>query len=197
MFHPANADVPFLDRRSLLDDSVGSDKHRRVRLLCDEFLSSVKNNSFHVGGQHRIHDPRKSPRALAYEGGNYGGRQDLKPSSPFSVYTKSTGFSSPAKITDFAGEIAAFESSAQAVSNKDNNFKIAVAKRQEKREESNDEPVEKRTKEDSSQHDETKNGTTETESYWERRRKNNASAKKSRDARQSPRTANTNEGSFP
>ena len=177
MFHPANADVP------LLDDSVGSDKHRRVRLLCDEFLSSVKNNSLYVGGQHRTRDPRKSPRALAYEGGNYGGRQDIKPSSPLSVYTKSTGFSPPAKIKDFAAEIAAFESAAQAVSNKGNNFKIAVAKRQEKEEESNDEPTEKRRKEDSSEDDEANNGTRETESYWERRRKNNASAKKSRDAR--------------
>ena len=151
MFHPANADVPFVNRRSLLDDSVGSDKHRRVRLLCDEFLSSVKNNSFHIGGQHRTHDPRKSPRPLAYEGGNYGGQQDLKFSSPFWEYTKSTYFSSPANINDFAGEIAAFESAAQAVSNKDNkenNFKIALAKRQEKREESKDEPVEKRRKED-------------------------------------------------
>ena len=183
MFHPANADVPFVDRRSLLDDSVGRDKHRRVRLLCDEFLSSVKNNSFHVGGQHRPHDPRKSPRALAYEGGNYGGGQDIKFSSPFWEYTKSTGFSSPAKIKDFAGEIAAFESAAQAVSNKENNFKMALVSRQEKREESNDEPVEKRAKEDSSEDDEANNGTRETESYWERRRKNNASAKKSRDAR--------------
>ena len=187
MLQLANADVPFVDRRSLLHGSVGKDKHRRVRLLCDEFLSSVKNNSFHVGGQHRTHDdPRKSPRALAYEGGNYGGQQDLKFSSPFWEYTKSTDFSSPAIINDFAGEIAAFESAAQAVSNKDNkenNFKIALAKRQEKREESKDEPVEKRRKEDSLEDDDANNGTRERENYWERRRKNNASAKKSRDAR--------------
>ena len=183
MFHPANADVPFVDRRALLDDSVGSDKNRRVRLLCDEVLPSIKNNSLYVGGQHQTHDPRNPPRALAYEGGNYGGQQDIKPSLPSSVYTKSTGFSSPAKIKDYAGEIAAFESAAQAVSNKDTNFKIALAKRQEKREESNDEPAEKRGKEDSSEDDEANNGTRERESYWERRRKNNASAKKSRDAR--------------
>ena len=67
MFHPANADVPFVDRRALLDDSVESDKHRRVRLLCDELLSSANKNSFKVGGQHQTQDPRKSPRTLAYD----------------------------------------------------------------------------------------------------------------------------------
>ena len=186
MFHPANADVPFVDRRALFDDSVGSDKHRRVRLWPDELLSSANNNSFKVGGQYRTHDPRKRPRALAYEGGNYGGRQDLKPSSPFSVYTKSADFSSPAKIMDFAGEIAAFESAAQAVSNKDkreSNFKRTHAKYRAKREESNDESAEKRRKQDSSEDDDAYNETTVRESYWERRRKNNVSAKKSRDAR--------------
>ena len=147
MFHPVNADVPFVDRRALLDDNVESDKHRRVRLLCDELLPSANKNSFKVGGQHQTQDPRKSPRALAYDGKNYGGRQDLKLSSPFSVYTKSADFSSSAKIKDYAGEIAAFESAAQAVSNKDNresNFKRTHAKYRAKREESNDEPAEKR-----------------------------------------------------
>ena len=86
----------------------------------------------------------------------------------------------------FAGEITAFESAAQAVSSKDsreNNFKIALTKRQEKREELKDEPVEKRRKEDSSKDDDANNGAREREDYWERRRKNNASAKKSREAR--------------
>ncbi|XP_078345115.1 uncharacterized protein LOC144630613 [Oculina patagonica] len=185
MFRPANADVPFADRRALLDDRLGSDKQTRVRLLYDELLSSEKNNSFQVGGQHRTHEG-KSSRALAYEGGNTV-PQDLKPSSPFYVYTKSTDFSSPAKIKNFAGEIAAFESASQAVSNKDNresNFKTTLGKHREKREKSKYEPAEKMGKlEDSSEDDDANNGTRERESYWERRRKNNASAKKSRDAR--------------
>ncbi|XP_078344473.1 uncharacterized protein LOC144630068 [Oculina patagonica] len=186
MFHPANADVPFADRRVLFDDRLGSDKHTKARLLYDELLSSEKNNSFQVGGQHRTLEG-KSSRALGYEGRNYGGPQDLKLSSPFYVYTKSTDFSSPAKIKNFAGEIAAFKSAAQAVSNKDtrkNDFKTTLGEHCEKREKSKDEPAEKRRKlEDSSEDDDANNGTRERESYWERRRKNNASAKKSRDAR--------------
>ncbi len=187
MFRPAaNVDVPFVNRRALLDDRLGIDKQTRVRLLYDELLSSAKNNSFQVGGQHRTHEG-KSSRALAYEGGNYGGRHDWKLSSPVSVYTKSTDFSSPAKIKNFAGEIATFESAAQAISNKDTrerNSKTTLAKHSEKREESKDELAEKRRKlEDSSEDDEANNGTRERENYWERRRKNNASAKKSRDAR--------------
>ncbi|XP_078344516.1 uncharacterized protein LOC144630102 [Oculina patagonica] len=186
MFRPANADVPFAERRAILDDRLGSDKQTRVRLLYDELLSSAKNNSFQVGSQQRTQEG-KSPRALAYKGGNYGGPQDLKLSSPFYVFTKSTDLSSPAKIKNFAGEIAAFESAAQAVSNKDtreNNFKTTLGEHYEKREESKDEPAEKRRKlEDSSEDDDANNGTRERKSYWERRRKNNASAKKSRDAR--------------
>ena len=79
---------------------------------------------------------------------------------------KSADFSSPAKIKDFACEIAAFESAAQAVSNQDNrenNFKRTHAKYRAKREESNYEPAEKRRKEDYSE--DAKNGTTVSENY--------------------------------
>ncbi|XP_078345512.1 uncharacterized protein LOC144631025 [Oculina patagonica] len=94
---------------------------------------------------------------------------------------------SPAKIKDFAGEIAAFESAAQAVSNEDtreNDTKTTLAKHlAKKREEAKEKSGKKRKNEDSSEDYDANNGTRGRESYRERRRKNNASAKKSRDAR--------------
>ena len=53
----------------------------------------------------------------------------------------------------------------------------------EKTDEVTEKPSEKEMKEDSYDEDDTNNGKEGKESYWERRRKNNASAKKSRDAR--------------
>ena len=123
---------------------------------------------------------------MAYDGRHYGGQEDSKLLLPYFIFTKSTDFSSPAKIRDFAGEIAVFESAAKAVANEDNrenNFKTTLAKQRGRRGELKDEPEEKRKKKESLEDDDATNATRETESYWERRKKNNASAKKSRDAR--------------
>ena len=180
MIHSAEADCPFMDRRHLLEESLGSDKQTRGRLFCDELVSSARNRSSQNSGQNRTHE--RKLRTVACEGGNSGGREGPNLTLPFFVYTKSTDSSSSAKIRDFAGEIAVFESAAQAVSSKDNrenNFKTTFGRRGE----SKDEPEEKRRKKEYLEDDDANNGTRESEGYWERRKKNNASAKKSRDAR--------------
>ncbi|KAJ7373068.1 hypothetical protein OS493_014215 [Desmophyllum pertusum] len=59
MFLPAFGGVPFVDRsRASTDYNLESDdeenqvdKKKRVRLLCDEILTSAKKNSFQVGSQ--------------------------------------------------------------------------------------------------------------------------------------------------
>ena len=100
---------------------------------------------------------------------------------PFSVNVRSVDrspflYSYPAERRDFPGETTAVKSLEQAVTNKHNkekDSKTTLAKHGERRKESKDgKPT-----------DGAHNGTSERQSYWERRRKNNASAKKSRDAR--------------
>ena len=187
MFHPANADVPFIGKRVFIHDIPESNEANRVSQICSELLSSLsakKKLSVQVGSQHRTREGK--PWALACEGGSYGGQQgDRKLSLPFLVQSKSTECNSPVS-RDYLKEIATFESADQAVSNKDNKeykFKIAIAKQPDKRDKLSDEPAEKKRKEDTLEDDHTCNGFREKESYWERRKKNNASAKKSREAR--------------
>jgi len=162
--------------------SLGSDENKQIRLLYSELLSAAKKN---IHRQLPTRDGKSC--ALAYEDKNYSGQQeDTKLASPFLVYTENKDCSFPAKRNDFEGEMAAFESAAQAVSNrvnKENNFKMTLDKHHEKREDFSDEPAEKRRKEDALEDKHTSNGPRERETYWERRKKNNASAKKSRDAR--------------
>ena len=138
-----------------------------------------------MGSQHRTRE-RKS-WVLACEGGNYGGQQqDTKLSLPFLVHTRITECNSLSS-RDYSTEIATFESAAQAVSNKDSKeykFVKAFAHQNEKQDKLSNEPAEKQRKEDTLEDDRTGIGRSrERESYWERRKKNNASAKKSRDAR--------------
>ena len=188
MFHPANADVPFMGKRVFIRDMPESNEANRVSQICSELLSSLsakRKLSVQVGSQHRTREYK--PWALACEGGSYGGQQrDTKLSLPFLVHTKSAQCNSPVP-RDYSKEIATrFESAAQAVSNKDNKeykFETAIAKQPEKWDKLSDESAEKKRKEDTLEDDHTSNGPRERESYWERRKKNNASAKKSRDAR--------------
>jgi len=79
--------------------------------------------------------------------------------------------------------MAAFESAVSNRVNEENNFKMLPDKRHDKREDFSEEPAEKRKKEDTSEDNHTSNGPRKRETYWERRKKNNASAKKSRDTR--------------
>jgi len=123
-----------------------------------------------------------------YEGGSFVKREDLKLLKPFSsLYAKnSTDYSSFSERKNYTDEIAAFESAAQALSNmdnKENNFQVTLPNHQQSREELRGEPKVKKRKEDSSADEDGNNEPTDRESYWERRKKNNASAKKSRDAR--------------
>ena len=124
---------------------------------------------------------------LEFEDKNCGEqKEEPKLSSHFSVYTKNQDWSFPAKRNDFEGEVAAFESAAQAMSNrvnKANNFEKTLDKQYEKREDLTNGPAEKKRKQDALEDDHTGNEPKERESYWERRKKNNTSAKKSRDAR--------------
>ena len=162
-------------------DSLGSEENERIRLLYSEFLLAAKKN---IDSQLRTSEGKSC--TLAYEDENYDGQKDQKPTSPFLAHTENKGCSFPAKRNDFDGERAAFESAAQAVSsraNKANIFRMAREAHGEKREELSDEPAEKKRKEDTLEDDHTCNGLREKESYWERRKKNNASAKKSREAR--------------
>ena len=82
--------------------------------------------------------------------------------------------------------MAAFESAVQVASirvNKENNSGLTLDKQYKKRNVFTQAPAEMKRKEDSLQDYHISNGPRERESYWERRKKNNASAKKSRDAR--------------
>ena len=162
-------------------ESLGSEENERIRLLYSELLSAAKKNT---DSQRRTREGKSC--TLAFEDENYGGQKDWKRSSPFLAHTENKACSFPAKRNDFEGEMTAFESAAQAVSsrvNKANNFRMTLEAHHIKREELSDEPAEKKRKEDTLEDDHTCNGPRERESYWERRKKNNASAKKSRDAR--------------
>ena len=102
-----------------------------------------------------------------------------------SWYTRkaqTAALSSVNKRRDFSREIAALQDAAKAVSYSQNKEikLLSASKHREEGEELTGEPSEKRRKENSFDVEDEKQ---ERESYWERRRKNNASAKKSRDAR--------------
>lgn len=118
---------------------------------------------------------------------NYGGLPESKMFPPFLRYAKSTDCGSYANRGKYlGGEFADFENAAQVVTyahSMGRGFKTSGAKYLEKTDEVTEKPSEKEMKEDSYDEDDTNNGKEGKESYWERRRKNNASAKKSRDAR--------------
>ena len=176
-----------MERSGLANSNLESmNEENRANQLRDEVLSSTKENPFQFGSQQET-DERKSRAALAYVIHNYGGLQESELSSPFLIYTKGTDSSIFAtKRKDLAREIAAFENAAQAVSyseNRENNFKRSIGKHGEETGLITEEPSEKSKEEDPFYDEGASNGKQERESYWERRRKNNASAKKSRDAR--------------
>ena len=183
MIHPrpVNANVPFVDRRVLIQDIPKRNDAERVRQICSELLSSLsaKEKLFQVGSQHRTCEGKSW--ALAYEGGNYGGqREDKKLILPFLVHTKY------AENYPFLGDCSSKEIPNQAVPNQDNKeYKIesTVVQQHKNRDKLSHEPAEKKRKEDALEDKNTSNGPKERETYWERRKKNNASAKKSRDAR--------------
>ena len=166
-------------------EDLRSRENKQIRLLYSTLLSAATNNL--------NNNPRRTQEwkswALAFEDGNYGGQQEYaKLSSPFSVYTENKECSFSAKGKDVEGEMAAFESAAQAVSNrvnKEKKIKMTLDKHFEKREDFSDEPADKKRKQDALKDDHTCNRPSgrERETYWERRKKNNASAKNSRGAR--------------
>ena len=158
-------------------ESPGSEVDKQTCLLYSELLSAAKKN---IDSQCRTREGKSW--ALAFEDKNYGEQKDdAKPSSHFSVYTENKERRFPAKRNDFEGEMAAFQSAAQAVAIRVNTR--TRDKPYEKGENLTNEPAEKKRKEDALEDDHTGNRLQERESYWERRKKNNASAKKSRDAR--------------
>ena len=162
-------------------ESLGSEENKQIRLLYSELLSAAKKN---IDSQRRMREGKSW--VLADADKNYDGQQDAKLASPFLVYTENKECSFPAKRNDFEGEMAAFESAAQAVSKRvdqGNNFKMKLGKYHEQREDLTNRPAEKRRRKDALEDDQTSNGPRERDTYWERRKKNNASAKKSRDAR--------------
>ena len=175
------------EARTALFRDGRENKLKRVRQMCDEFLSA-EETSLLDGSQHRTREGKSWPIACMYEGGSFVKREDLKLLKPFStLYAKnSTDYSSFSERKNYTDEIAAFESAAQALSNmdnKENNFQVILPNHQQSREELRGEPEVKKRKEDSSADEDGNNEPTDRESYWERRKKNNASAKKSRDAR--------------
>ena len=171
------------EHRTALFQDDQADKRKRVRQMCDEFLSAEKP-SLQDGSQHRTREGNSWPLVYMYSGGNFIKGKDLKFTVP--LYTKNSTDSSSSERKHCIEEIAAFESAAQALSimdNKENNFQVKISNYQLAKEELRDEPKEKKRKEDSSAADDANDELTNRESYWERRKKNNASAKKSRDAR--------------
>ena len=186
-FYPVNANVPFADKfkRVLIHDIPESNEANRVHQIRSELLSSLSTKKFfQVDSQHQTREGKSW--VLACEGGNYGGQQeDTKLSLPFFVHTRITESNYPVS-SGYSKEIATFESAAQAVSNKDNKvykLKKTFAHQPGKQDKLSNEPAEKKGKEDPLEDDPTGIGPRERENYWERRKKNNASAKKSRDAR--------------
>ena len=92
-------------------ERLGSGESKQIRLLYTHLLSAAKNN---VDSQRRTLEWKSW--ALAFEGGNYRARQeDTRRSSPSLVYTENKECSFPARRKDVEGEMAAFESAAQAV----------------------------------------------------------------------------------
>ena len=183
--HPHQAKSSFLDSFQGMFhsfDSLGSEENKQIRPLYSELLSAAKKNT---DSQRRAREGKSW--TLAYEDKNYGGqREDTELTSPLLVYTGNKDCSFPVKRKAFQGEMDAFESAAQAVSirvNEANNFDLTLEKQYQKQENETQESAEKRRKGDSLENYHTNNGPRERESYWERRKKNNASAKKSRDAR--------------
>ena len=164
MLHLVNANVPFLHRRILIQDIAEGNEANRVHQICSEFLSSLSANKELIP-QHRTHEGKSW--TLACERENYGGLhdEDSKLSLPFLVNTRVTECNS--------------------VCSKDNKKYIlekTIPQQPVKRHELSDVPVEKKRKKGAHP---TNNGQKERDStsYWERRKRNNASAKRSRDAR--------------
>ena len=154
-------------------DCLGSEENKQIR---------PPAANVNIDSQRRTREGKSW--ALVYEDKNYGGQQeDTELSSPFLVYTGNKDYSFPARRNDFEGEMAAFESTvaAQAVSNRVSTE--TLDKHYEKRDNLTNGPAEKKRKEDALEDNHTGNRPKERESYWERRKKNNASAKKSREAR--------------
>ena len=187
IFHPVNANVSFVDKRVLTHEIPESNEANSVHQIRSELLSSLssKKKLFQVGSQHRTREGKSW--VLASEGGNYGGQQhNTKPLSlPFLVHTRITECNSPVS-RDYLKEIATFESAAQAASNKDNKeykFEKTLAHQNEKQDKFSNEPAKNKRKESTLEDDLAAIGPRERESYWERRKKNNASAKRSREAR--------------
>ena len=182
-FYPVNANVPFADKfkRILIHDIPESNEANRVHQIRSELLSSLSTKKFfQVDSQHQTREGKSW--ALVYEDKNYGGQQeDTELSSPFLVYTVNKDYSFDARRNEFEGEMATFESTAQAVSNRVSTE--TLDKHYEKRDNLTNGPAEKKRKEDALEDNHTGNRPKERESYWERRKKNNASAKKSREAR--------------
>ena len=181
IFHPVNANVPFIDKRVLTHEIPESNEANRVHQIRSELLSSLsaKKKFFQVGSQHRTLEGKSW--VLASEGGNYGGQQnDTKLSLPFSVDIRITECNSPVS-RDYSKEIATFESAAQAVSNKGNKeykFDKTLARQNDKQDKFSNEPAEKKRKEYALGDDPAAIGPRERENYCERRKKNNASTKK-------------------
>ena len=182
MFQLVNANVPFLDRRVLIQHIAEGEEAHRVHQVCSELLSSLSANKKLI--QHRKREGKSW--TLACEAGNYGGQhEDTKLSLPFLINTRITECNSPVSW-DCYKETATFESGAQAVCSKDNKeYKLekTVAQEPDKRHNLSDELGEKKRRKDPLEDDPTSNGRKEKDSYRERRKKNNASAKRSRDAR--------------
>ena len=205
IFHPVNANASFVDKRVLTHEIPESNEANSGHRIRSELLSSLssKKKLFQVGSQHRTREGKSW--VLASEGGNYGGQQhNTKPLSlPFLVHTRITECNSPVS-RDYLKEIATFESAAQAASNKDNKeykfdktlahqnekqdkfihkFDKTLAHQNEKQDKFSNESAKNKRKESTLEDDLAAIGPRERESYWERRKKNNASAKRSREAR--------------
>ena len=210
MFQPSVSDAPFLFRRHSLDscfeynsDGKQEEPQESERLFSEEMLSLARKKSEirHVGGQYQATDAKS--RALSFLRGMNGypslsGICYPRGSAsnllfPSSVYPASTDNyfhvkSNEAGLTPICKEeFASSQRAARAVpclkerNKKDGNTNDKHS--QKRNGLLSSEIEENRNMEPSTQEGKPRSKADESARYWERRRRNNASAKKSRDAR--------------
>ena len=189
-------------------DESKDETQESERLFGEEMLSLARKKSeiLHVGGQYQANDAKSralsclrgrngypSPSSICYPRGS-----DSNLLFPFSVLPASTDNYFPAKSdeadlmpTEYGGTCKEEFSSSQkatraipSLEERDKKGGNANDKYSDKRNEfTSNEAVKKRRIELSTEDGNARNIADESARYWERRRRNNASAKKSRDAR--------------
>ena len=201
LFQFSVADVPFLFRRNSLDPCFKycaggkqDEPQENERLFSEEMLSLARKKSEKLGDQYQANDAKfraqrngyPSPSAIFYDRGS---NSDLL--FPFPVYPASADNFFPRKSdepplmpTEYEAMCKEEFASSQSIEERNKKSGNANDKYSGKGNEfTSSESLKMRRMELSRGEGKASNIAFETPRYWERRRRNNASAKKSRDAR--------------